>query len=155
MTISIRLAEPGDAVALTDIYLACRREMSYAPLAHSDAAVQAWFANARLPAGDVWLAERHGDIAGFAAASLQDGVLWLDQLYVGAEHRGVGVGAALLDRVLTPPAPACRLWVFQANAGARRFYEAHGFALLSLGDGQDNEECCPDALYQRPSDAKE
>jgi ribosomal protein S18 acetylase RimI-like enzyme len=47
------------------------------------------------------------------------------------------------------------LFVFQANAGARRFYEAHGFTLLRLSDGQDNEECCPDALYQWLPDTKE
>lgn len=155
MTISIRLAGAADADALADIYLACRHEMSYAPLAHADAAVHAWFADALLPSGRAWLAERNGEIAGFAATSLQDDALWLDQLYVGVGHRGAGVGRALLEQVLAPPAPACRLFVFQANQRARRFYEAHGFALLSLGDGQDNEECCPDALYQRPPDAKE
>lgn len=155
MTVSIRLAGPADAVALTDIYLACRREMNYAPLAHGDAAVHAWFANALLPAGDVWLAERDGEIAGFAACSEQDGALWLEQLYVGAGHRSAGIGSTLLSRVLSRTTQACRLHVFQANAGARRFYEAQGFKLLSLSDGQDNEECCPDALYQRPPDAKE
>lgn len=155
MTVSIRVAGPADAVALTDIYLACRREMNYAPLAHAEAEVRAWFAGTLLPSGGAWLAERNGDIAGFAAASLQGDVLWLDQLYVRAGHRGVGVGEMLLQRLLSPPAPACRLFVFQANLGARRFYETHGFALLSLSDGQDNEECCPDALYQRPPDAKE
>lgn len=155
MTVSIRMAEPADAGALADIYLACRREMPYAPLAHGDAAVHAWFANALLPAGDVWLAERDGEIAGFAACSEQDGALWLDQLYVGAGHRNAGIGRTLLLRVLSRPTQACRLHVFQANADARRFYEAQGFKLLSLGDGQDNEECCPDALYQWRPDAKE
>ncbi|MCD4483665.1 GNAT family N-acetyltransferase [Chromobacterium vaccinii] len=155
MTLSIRAAQAADAETLAAIYLACRREMSYAPLAHDDAAVRAWFAGALLPAGGVWLAERGGEIAGFAACSEQDGLLWLDQLYVGARHQGAGIGAALLQRVLAGRARACRLHVFQANAGARRFYEAHGFTLLSLGDGRDNEERCPDALYQWRPDTKE
>ncbi|MEO4027620.1 GNAT family N-acetyltransferase [Chromobacterium vaccinii] len=155
MTVSIRMAGPADAETLADIYLACRRAMPYAPLAHGDAAVHAWFANALLPAGDVWLAERGGEIAGFAACSEQDGLLWLDQLYVGAGHRNAGIGRALLERGVLWQTRACRLHVFQANAGARRFYEAHGFKLLSLGDGQDNEERCPDALYQWRPDTKE
>ncbi|WP_046157440.1 GNAT family N-acetyltransferase [Chromobacterium vaccinii] len=158
MTLSIRAADAADAAdagALAAIYLACRREMPYAPLAHDDAAVRAWFAGALLPAGGVWLAERGGEIAGFAACSEQDGLLWLDQLYVSAGHRNAGIGRALLERVVLWQTRACRLHVFQANAGARRFYEAHGFKLLSLGDGQDNEERCPDALYQWRPDTKE
>ncbi|MEO9384822.1 GNAT family N-acetyltransferase [Chromobacterium phragmitis] len=155
MTLAIRAAQAADAGALAGIYLACRREMPYAPLAHGDAAVHAWFADALLPAGDVWLAERDGEIAGFAACSERDGQFWLDQLYVAARHQGSGVGQALMEQILTGRPRACRLQVFQANAGARRFYEAHGFQLLSLGDGHDNEERCPDALYQWRPDTKE
>ncbi|OHX13739.1 hypothetical protein BI347_09600 [Chromobacterium sphagni] len=145
---TLRPATREDAEALAEIYLACRRDMPYAPLVHSDQAVRQWFAEALLPAGGAWLAERDGAIAGFAACSMQDGALWLDQLYIRPGLQGRGVGGALLDHVLRQGADVCRLHVFQANPGARRFYEAHGFTLLSLGDGRDNEECCPDALYQ-------
>ena len=41
-----------------------------------------------------------------------------------------------------------RLWVFQANAGARRFYERHGLRVVRLTDGAANEEKTPDALYE-------
>nr|WP_199066430.1 hypothetical protein [Chromobacterium sp. ASV5] len=40
MTLSIREAGLADADALADIYLACRREMPYAPLAHDEASVR-------------------------------------------------------------------------------------------------------------------
>ena len=43
-----------------------------------------------------------------------------------------------------------RLYTFQQNSGSRRFYERHGFGLLRLTDGKDNEERCPDALYEFP-----
>jgi hypothetical protein len=44
--------------------------------------------------------------------------------------------------------------VFQRNAAARRFYEARGLELVALGDGSENEEGEPDALYEwRPGDA--
>lgn len=155
MTLSIREAGLADADALADIYLACRREMPYAPLAHDEASVRRWFADALLPSGGALLAERDGEIAGFAAWAMRDGSGWLDQLYVARRHRRAGVGRALLARMAARPMPACRLFVFQANADARRFYEAHGWRLLSLGDGQNNEERCPDALYQWLPDGKE
>lgn len=47
-------------------------------------------------------------------------------LYVARELWGSGLAAALLD-LATEGAPA-HLWVYEANARARRFYEKHGFA---------------------------
>jgi len=40
-----------------------------------------------------------------------------------------------------------RLWVFQKNLDARRFYERHEFRLERLTDGSSNMEREPDALY--------
>jgi putative acetyltransferase len=42
-----------------------------------------------------------------------------------------------------------RLWTFQRNAGARRFYERNGFAAVELTDGLGNEEREPDVRYER------
>ena len=41
-----------------------------------------------------------------------------------------------------------RLWVFQENVGARRFYERRGFRLVRETDGAGNEEKEPDALLE-------
>jgi hypothetical protein len=41
-----------------------------------------------------------------------------------------------------------RLWVFQKNTPAIRFYTCRGFRLVELSDGSGNEEREPDALYQ-------
>ena len=41
-----------------------------------------------------------------------------------------------------------RLWVFQKNAAAIRFYEARGLRLAEQTDGSGNEEKEPDALYR-------
>jgi ribosomal protein S18 acetylase RimI-like enzyme len=41
-----------------------------------------------------------------------------------------------------------RLYTFQANQGARRFYERHGFRAVAFGDGSNSEERCPDVLYE-------
>jgi hypothetical protein len=37
--------------------------------------------------------------------------------------------------------------MFQANAGARRFYLRHGFVEAGRTDGRGNEERAPDILY--------
>ncbi len=65
-------------------------------------------------------------------------------LYVAAAHRGAGVGRLLLDHVKAA-SPALRLWTFQANTDARRFYAREGFAEIQLTDGSENEEGLPDA----------
>jgi len=41
-----------------------------------------------------------------------------------------------------------RLYAFQQNAGARRFYERFGFLPIEWSDGSRNEEGCPDVLYE-------
>jgi GNAT superfamily N-acetyltransferase len=72
---------------------------------------------------------------------------WIDQLYVLPTAQGRGVGTALLQ-VAQRSFDHLRLWTFQRNARARRFYEARGFALIQKTDGAGNEEKEPDALYR-------
>ena len=59
-----------------------------------------------------------------------------------------GIGTSLLAQALRTLALPIRLYTFQANAGARRFYERHGFIPIEFTDGQGNEEHCPDVLYE-------
>jgi ribosomal protein S18 acetylase RimI-like enzyme len=60
---------------------------------------------------------------------------------------GRGIGSALLDQAKTRRPDGFRLWTFQQNEGARRFYERHGLRVIRLTDGEDNEEKTPPALY--------
>ena len=44
-----------------------------------------------------------------------------------------------------------KLWTFQSNRGARRFYESHGFT-AGVSTTGDNEENAPDICYEwRPA----
>ena len=90
-------------------------------------------------------------IASSACAS-RDGE-WLKQLYVAPGRTGRGIGQRLLDAMLdearSAAIPVFRLWTFQRNAGARRFYERNGFAAVGFGDGGGNEENEPDVRYER------
>ncbi len=96
---------------------------------------------------EVWGAVDGGPI-GFVA--FRDG--WIDQFYVLPARQGQGVGEALLE-VAKTAFPELRLWTFQRNAPARRFYERRGFVALEQTDGSRNEEREPDILYrwQRPA----
>ena len=47
------------------------------------------------------------------------------------------------------PLGVLRLWTFQRNAGARRFYERNRFIAVEFGDGSGNEEGEPDVRYER------
>ena len=42
----------------------------------------------------------------------------------------------------------------QQNTAARMFYERHGFRVVSLSDGSNNEERCPDVLYEFSLESK-
>ena len=84
----------------------------------------------------VLVAAQDGDVCGFAhLGPARDtdtaGLTEIYAIYVEATAWGRGTGAALihaaLDRVPTGT-PAVTLWVFEANAQARRFYRRHGFA---------------------------
>jgi RimJ/RimL family protein N-acetyltransferase len=41
-----------------------------------------------------------------------------------------------------------RLYTFQQNAASRRFYERNGYVVAGLCNGENNEERCPDVLYE-------
>jgi putative acetyltransferase len=72
---------------------------------------------------------------------------WINQLHVDPDWHGRGIGSAMLDTVKAQR-PDLQLWTFQANLGARRFYERHGFMAVEFTDGEGNEEKLPDVRYR-------
>jgi ribosomal protein S18 acetylase RimI-like enzyme len=140
----IRRARPADAEAVADIFLAAKAEMVYLPDLHTDAETRRWVREVVLRELEVWIAEDDGRVVGFSA--LGDDLL--EHLYVHPEAQNQGIGATLLTVAKERRPRSLRLWVFQKNVGARRFYERHGFRLVRLTDGRDNEEREPDALYE-------
>ena len=147
----LRPATVADAPALATLHLSTRRRwLPYAPPAHSDDEVQAYFAQQLLPAGGASLVEGvDGDVLAYLVAQPHDGgSSWISHLYVRADLPGQGLGGWLLAQMLASLQRPVRLYTFQANAGARRFYERAGFAPVTFGDGSGNEEGCPDVLYE-------
>lgn len=145
----LRPATVADASELAQIYIASREKfLPFAPLAHTEQAIQAWVRDDLLQAKKVTLVVAGGVSLGFVASVMDGDILWIDQLYLRPESVGQGFGAALLRSALAGPVCPVRLYTFQANEGARRFYERFGFVAIALSDGQGNEEKCPDVLYE-------
>lgn len=91
----------------------------------------------------VWGAWEDNRLVGVIA--YRDG--FIEQLYVLPGFQGRGAGGALLD-IARRGQGRLRLWTFQRNGGARRFYEQRGFVAIELTDGAANEEREPDVLYE-------
>lgn len=148
MPLILRRAISDDAAEVAEVYLRSRNTLaSYAPLAHSEAAVREWIANMLVPSGNVTVAVNDNRIVGMAAHVVADGVAWLDQLYVHPEFQRQGVGSALLESVKSQTAGKLQLYTFQMNRDAAAFYERQGFVAIAYSDGSRNEEGCPDVLY--------
>lgn len=122
--------------------------MSYLPHLHSDEDVFGWIEHLVLPKSMVTVAVVDRQVVGFSAVKAG----MLDHLYVAPSAQGVGAGGLLLAAAQAANPDGLRLYAFQRNAKARAFYEKRGFRLVSMTDGQANEEREPDALYEwRPA----
>ncbi len=150
MNVQLRTATQADAQAAATILIRTRAEfMPYAPAAHSEAEIRAWVREELIPPGGVVVATHERAPVGVMATSTADGFSWLRQMAVTPEYVGQGVGSKLIAHALATMASPIRLYTFQANCRARRFYERHGFVAIELTDGRANEERCPDVLYER------
>lgn len=138
----IRPAEPGDGEALAQIKVATWRS-AYAEILPR-ALLASLTVRAERAAFEAVLLGQQGQLhvcgAPVAAYSHGDGEE-LFGLYVHPQAQGFGVGSALLDRT-----PCTRLWVFEANLRARRFYERRGF---TTDGGQELYLGAPILRYRR------
>ena len=149
MNATLRPAIAADAPRVADLLIDTRSAfMPYAPSAHPDAELREWVANALIPSGGVTVAELHGRVAAAMATEHSGAFSWITQMAVDPALVGQGIGSLLLAQAMRTLALPIRLYTFQANAGARRFYERHGFRPIQLTDGRANEEHCPDVLYE-------
>ena len=139
---TVRRATLGDAEIAARVFTASFASMRFVPKIHSTEEDRA-FVRGLIANKETWLAEHDGAVIGLAC--WHDG--WLEQLYVDPAHHNGGAGTLLLARVMEEHPQGFQLWTFQANAGARRFYERHGFVAVELTDGAHNEEKTPDVRY--------
>ena len=141
----LRRAASGDAAAVTRIFRDSRAQaMPWLPVVRTEDDVVAYFAEGVLEGDGAWVFEEDGKVRGFAV--LDSG--GLHHLYVAPHAQRRGIGSALFRFAQSARPEGFEFWVFRDNAGARRFYEAHGARCLYESDGTANEEHTPDARYE-------
>jgi GNAT superfamily N-acetyltransferase len=144
---ALRIARPGDEVAIAEVHVRSwqtayrgqipdhfldslsieeRAAMWRRMIAESDPAISLCL-----------VAEEGGRIVGFAHTSpsrdaeAPTGTGELTAIYLLAEHRGQGIGRALIERAVAELTAAgfarSTLWVLDTNVRAQRFYEAAGW----------------------------
>ncbi len=113
------------------------------PPVHSADEVHSRFRDFVLPSLEVWVADDGGAVIGLLAIEDE----WVDQLYVAPGHTGKGIGSRLIVVAKRQRPCGLKLWSFEANVGARRFYEGHGFVATGSTPG-DNEEGAPDVRFE-------
>jgi GNAT superfamily N-acetyltransferase len=143
--LSLRPAEPKDAGAIADVFLASRKaSMPYLPELHSHEETREWIRDVVLARNEVWVAAAGDRVDGFLALNGEV----LEHIYVSPRLQGSGLGSALLAKAKQLRPNGFRLWVFQRNMQARGFYEARGMRVVEFTDGSGNEEREPDVLYE-------
>jgi GNAT superfamily N-acetyltransferase len=138
-----RRARPDEVRAAADLWLRARRASvpQIPPPVHRDDEVREWFDTVLFTSRELWVIESSGQVVALMAL----GGDWLDQLYVDPAWTGRGLGSRLVD-LAQRRRGTLDLWTFQANLGARKFYERHGFTVVASTEG-DNEEGAPDIRY--------
>lgn len=137
MMLTIDTARPEDAEALGGILSDWIDETPWMPRLHSRAEDRGFVADLIRSKG-VLVAREDAAPLGF----LFERDCHIGALYIDRRARGRHLGKRLLDRIKD----ACDridLWTFEANEGARRFYEREGFRVIERTGG-DNDEGLPD-----------
>jgi ribosomal protein S18 acetylase RimI-like enzyme len=139
----LRRARPEDGPAVAELFGRSFGTLTFLPALHTAEEDLAYFGEV-VAEQEVWLWEEDGRVLGFAALDATT----LNHIYVEPDAHRRGVGSALFAHAQARRPAGFRLWVFQRNENARRFYERRGMRVVELTDGSRNEEREPDALYE-------
>lgn len=151
--IQIRVAEPHESDLCAEILREAWRGMWFVPQdLHTLAEDRCWmrdvFQNQLVLVAVETVTSDPGNEAhdGLIVGFLTMGQGTVHNLYIRPSHQGEGIGHELMGTAKASSGGELKLWVFEQNEGAIRFYERHGFTTLRKTDGQDNEEKVPDRL---------
>lgn len=144
-SVTIRRVHPGELGEVIDVWYRSlagslaflRSEQLRSEEAHKD-----YFRRVVVTTRDVWVAESEGRVVGVLAFEGAE----MDRLYVAPEAQGRRIGTALLEHAKALHPNGLTLVTHQKNAGARRFYERHGFVAREFGTSPPPENE-PDVRY--------
>jgi putative acetyltransferase len=144
MRFTLRRATSCDADAIANVHWVSFQLLTFLPMLHTLEENARFIANVILNECEVTVAEDQSRIVAFLARQGEEVRL----LYTRPDRIGMGAGTQLIEAAKVSGISALELWCFQANARARRFYEARGFHAIRFTDGADNEERMPDVRYR-------
>jgi GNAT superfamily N-acetyltransferase len=150
MSFRLRCATDEDASAIAELFFASYRLLNFLPMLHTIEETRSFVAEVMLRDCTVTVAEDDAGIVAFLARHGAE----IAQLYTRPDRIGRGAGTQLIEAAKSSGGAALELWCFQANARARRFYEARGFHAIRFTDGADNEERTPDVRYRWENPSK-
>ena len=134
---------------VADVLLTSRRTfLPYLASPRSDDEIRTWVRDTVLRTEQLTVAVAGSEVVGFVGVREREGTTWITHLYLLPSHVGQGIGSRLLAHALAGAPRPVRLYAFQQNEAARRFYERHGFVAIAFSDGRTNEERSPDVLYE-------
>jgi GNAT superfamily N-acetyltransferase len=144
MPLPLRRATVEDADSIAAVFSASFRLLTFLPFLHTPAEDRRFIEEVILGHCEVTLAEDASGIVSFLALQGEE----IRLLYTRPDRIGTGAGTLLIEAAKASGIAALELWCFQANARARRFYEACGFHAIGFTDGAGNEERTPDVRYR-------
>ena len=144
MNFRLRQATSADAAAIAQVFSPSRRLLTFVPELHTVAEDRWFIENIIITECVVTVAETAGRLVSFLALRHDE----IRLLHTHPDFLDRGAGTMLLDTAKRAAPGSLQLWCFQANVGARRFYERHGFQAVEFTDGARNEEKTPDVRYR-------
>jgi GNAT superfamily N-acetyltransferase len=144
MPFRLRQATGADAEAIAQVYYASFRLLAFLPMLHDIDSYRWYVANVMLKESAVTIAEDDTGTVAFLGLRGEE----VGHVYARPDRIGCGAGTQLIEAAKASGVAALELWCFQANARARRFYEARGFRAIRFTDGAGNEENTPDVRYR-------
>jgi GNAT superfamily N-acetyltransferase len=120
MRTRLRRATDEDAQAIAEVYFESFRLLTFLPMLHTAEGYRRFIANVILKECAVTVVEDDTGIVSFLALQGEEVRL----LYTRPDRIGLGAGTQLIEATKSTGIVALELWCFQANARARRFYEA-------------------------------
>jgi GNAT superfamily N-acetyltransferase len=144
MRFTLRRATACDTKAVTNVFSASFRLLTFLPILHTVEEDRQYIHNVILNECGVTVAEDESGIVSFLARQGEEVRL----LHTRPDRIGMGAGTQLIDAEKASGIGALELWCFEANERARRFYEARGFRAIRFTDGAHNEEQMPDIRYR-------
>lgn len=145
--VRVRQADPDESDEVATVWLRARAASvpSIPPPVHGEEEVRAWFREVVFPDSGVFVAEFAERVVGLLV--LGEGSV--DQLYVEPTSTNWRIGTLLVGVAKARWPGGLELWTFEANTGARRFYERHGFRPVEWASDH-SEENAPDVRYRWP-----